>query len=129
MRAVLVMAFALLAAERFLFGVLEGVGSMVMGSMAGAREVGFEEEGPAVPSESEVVVVKGLRECLRGVLLRFTRCLGDAGEDGGLDNWIDDRANLAFLVVVGGGVLGERSLLKLEYGLLCAVERLERRGE
>jgi hypothetical protein len=86
MRAVLVMAFALLAAERCLLGVFEGVGSIVMGSMVGAREVDFDEEGPAVPSESEVAVVKFFREYLRGVLFRFTRCLGDAGEEGGLDS-------------------------------------------
>jgi hypothetical protein len=87
--------------------------------VGGANE---EVEGPA--SESEWVAVKGLlRECAAEVVLRGVLCscfLGDAGDEGGLDSCVGARANLAFFVAVGGGVLrwkvlrGERSLLREE---------------
>ena len=122
------------ACERFL-GVLEGVGSMIVGSIFGAASEVFEGPGP---SESDCAPVNALREfrlCLRGVLCGERRCvLGDAGEDGGLESPVGARAKRVFLIV-GGGVLcwkllfGDRSLLKEEYGLLCAVDRFERRGE
>lgn len=61
--------------------------------------------------------------------------MGETGEDGGEERWVVARANRAFLTVAGGVVLnwgrglGERSPFNEEYGLLCAVLLLERRGE
>lgn len=72
MRAVWLIAAAW---DRFLLGVFEGVGSMVIGSMVGGAS---EVEGPASESECVVVFVEGLAcdcdcDCeweavLRGVL-------------------------------------------------------------
>ena len=111
MRAVEEMAAAW---ERFL-GVLEGVGSIVVGSMVGAAS--DDSDGP---SESEAAQL-GLRVCFRGVLVGERRCVrGEAGDEGGLESWVGCRAKRAFFTTVGGGVvrallvLGEWELLKLE---------------
>lgn len=65
---------------------------------------------------------------------RGVRCLaGDAGEEGGEESCVGARAKRAFFTVAGGVVacsaFGERSPLNEEYGLLCAVALVERRGE
>lgn len=66
-----------------------------------------------------------------------SRLTGDAGEDGGEESWVGARAKRAFFTVGGGVMLrcwwwcwcSSLSLLKEEYGLLCAVLRVDRRGE
>ena len=110
MRAVEEMA----AAWERLRGVLEGVGSIVVGSMVGGAS---ESDGP---SESEAAPLC-LRACFRGVLVGERRCVrGEAGDEGGLESWVGCRAKRAFFTTVGGGVvrallvLGEWELLKLE---------------
>ncbi len=59
------------AAVRFLLGVLDGVGSMVVGSMGlgGARVVVVCREDPMVSGLRWVfVVLRGVNDCFRGVL-------------------------------------------------------------
>lgn len=105
-----------------------------MGSMSG----GASEEFASV-SESDcalVVVLLAVNGPFLGVLCGVMCLIGDAGDDGGEDSWVGARAKRALFAVVGGVVVrccgrgpGERSLLKDEYGFLCAVLRLDRRGE
>ena len=118
---------AIAAAVRF-FGVLDGVGSIVMGSIFGSPRwadvvFGFAREGlsesdcaPLGPAFTPFLCEYGV--CLLGVLCN---CLaGDAGDEGGELNCGGARAKRAFLTVVGGGVLcwrlnfGERSPLNEE---------------
>lgn len=114
---------------RFLDGVLEGVGSIVTGSIDSR-----EWEGPPW-SESEsapTAILRALTGVLRGVLC--TACLmGEIGEDGGDESCVGARAKRVCFTVGGGvesrGAPGDRSLLNELYGLLCAELLLDRRGE
>lgn len=113
-------------AWRFFFGVLEGVGSMVIGCIVvvggAVKDCGDDE-----PSESEcapfAAPLEDERRCSRGVLCscRGERCwTGDTGDDGGDESCVGARANLVFFTVAGGvlasprAALGDLSLLKDE---------------
>lgn len=123
-------------------GVLEGVGSIVLGSMVGgANEFERPSESESVPFAA-VVVLRWLENgSFLGVLWmeRGVRCrAGEVGDEGGEESCVGTLAKRVFLIVggwiVGGGVpvdwaFGDRWPLNEEYGLLWAVVRVERRGE
>ena len=117
-----ILAVDRLAACRF-FGVLEGVGSIVTGSMFGSASACREFDGPAT-SESEDcapapgalrALPKSCCRCFRGVLCNPDRLTGDAGDEGGDESCVGARANRARFTVAGGVVapLGRECRLAL----------------
>ena len=99
-----------MAADCRFLGVLDGVGSMVTGSMVGgASEVDGPSESDCAPPPV-TVLPREWKTCFRGVL--WICCWGDrrslageAGEEGGDESCVGCRAKRAFLTVGGGVVL------------------------